>query len=144
MEFDVLPAVSSALNALTTVLLLVGWRRIRRKDVAGHRRAMLAAVATSALFLVSYLVHHAMHGTHGSGAQGAARIVYLVILGTHTVLAIAIAVLVPRLVWLGLRGEIDRHKVLARMTLPAWLYVSVTGVVVYWLVYHLWPAQAAP
>ena len=143
MEFDVLPAVSSALNAATTVCLLVGWRRIRRKDIDGHRRAMLGAVVLAALFLVSYVVHHAMHGTHGSGATGALRVFYLAVLGTHTVLAIAIAALVPRVLWLALKGHFDRHRTLARITFPIWLYVSVTGIAVYVMAYHLWPARAA-
>jgi uncharacterized membrane protein YozB (DUF420 family) len=142
VEFDVLPAVSSALNVATTVLLVVGWRRIRRKDIDGHRRAMLAAIVTSALFLVTYVVHHALHGTHGSSASqvsAAAGIFYAAILGTHTALAIAIAVLVPRVAWLALKGHIDRHRTLAKVTLPIWLYVSVTGVAVYVMAYHLWP-----
>ena len=146
MEFDVLPAVSSLLNAVTTVLLVVGWRRIRRKDVDGHRRAMLAAIVASALFLTSYVVHHALHGTHGSSASrvsAAAGILYAAILGTHTALAIAIAILVPRVAWLALKGHIDRHRTLARITLPIWLYVSVTGIAVYVMAYHLWPARAA-
>ena len=140
MDFDVLPAVSSFLNAVTTVLLVVGWRRIRHKDVAGHRRAMLAAIVASALFLASYVVHHALHGTHGSSARDAsvvAGIFYAVILATHTAMAIAIAILVPRVAWLALKGEIDRHRTLARITLPIWLYVSVTGVVVYLMLYRL-------
>jgi len=140
VEFDVLPAVSSALNVATTVLLLVGWTRIRRRDVDGHRRAMLSALATSAVFLVTYVVHHALHGAHGSGATGAARTFYLAILGTHTVLAVAVAVLAPRVAWLGLKGRLDAHRRLAKVTLPVWLYVSVTGVAVYVMAYHLWPA----
>ena len=140
MEFDVLPAVSSALNVATTVLLVVGWTRIRRKDVDGHRRAMLSALASSVAFLVTYVVHHALHGTHGSGATGGARTFYLAVLGTHTVLAVAVAVLAPRVAWLGLKGRLDAHRRLARITLPIWLYVSVTGVVVYVMAYHLWPA----
>lgn len=143
MEFDFLPALSSALNAATTLLLVVGWLRIRRKDVDGHRRAMLTAIVTSALFLVTYVVHHFLHDMHGSGATGAARIFYLVVLNTHTALAVAIAVLVPRVVWLALKGHIDRHKTLAKITLPIWLYVSVTGIAVYVMAYHLWPARAA-
>jgi uncharacterized membrane protein YozB (DUF420 family) len=138
--FDVLPAVSSALNVATTVLLLVGWARIRRKDIDGHRRAMLSALATSVAFLVTYVVHHALHGTHGSGATGGARTFYLAILGTHTVLAVAVAVAAPRVAWLGLKGRLDAHRRLARLTLPVWLYVSVTGVAVYVMAYHLWPA----
>ena len=146
MDFDLLPALSSALNAATTLMLVVGWLRIRRKDVDGHRRAMLTAIVTSALFLASYIVHHAMHGTHGSSASqvsAAAGIFYAAILGTHTAMAIAIAVLVPRVAWLALKGHIDRHRTLARITLPIWLYVSVTGIAVYVMAYHLWPARAA-
>ena len=138
-----LPAVSSALNVATTVLLVVGWTRIRRKDTAGHRRAMLAALWTSVAFLVSYLVHHALHGTHGSGATGGARTFYLAVLITHTVLAVAVAVAAPRVAWLALKGRLDQHRRLARITLPVWLYVSVTGVAVYVMAYHLWPAARA-
>jgi putative membrane protein len=143
VEFDVLPAVSSALNAVTTTLLLIGWRRIKRKDVDGHRRVMLTAIVTSALFLVTYVIHHGMHGTHGSSATGGMRVVYLIVLYSHIVLAIAIAILVPRVAWLAFKGEFDRHRTLARITLPIWLYVSVTGIAVYAMAYHLWPARAA-
>ena len=143
MEFDVLPAVSSALNAATTAVLLVGWRRIKRKDVEGHRHAMVLAMALALLFLVSYVVHHALHGTHGSSATGGMRVVYLAILGTHTALAIAIAILVPRVAWLAFKGDFGRHRTLAKITLPIWLYVSVTGIVVYVMAYHLWPAATA-
>ena len=140
MELDVLPAVSSLLNVATTVFLLAGWARIRRKDVDGHRRTMLTALGTSAAFLVTYVVHHALHGTHGSGATGGARTFYLAVLGSHTVLAVAVAVLAPRVAWLGLKGRIDAHRRLAKIMLPVWLYVSVTGVAVYVMAYHLWPA----
>lgn len=143
MEFDVLPAVSSALNVTTTVLLLVGWARIRRKDVDGHKRAMLSALAVAAVFLVTYVVHHAMHGTHGSSATGTARTVYLVILLSHTVLAFAVAYLAPRVAWLGLKGRLAEHRKLARIAMPVWLYVSVTGVLVYFMAYHLWPSARA-
>lgn len=139
MEFDVLPAVSSLLNVTTTVLLVVGWRRIRRGDAEGHRRAMLSALAVAAVFLVSYVVHHSLHGTHGSSAAGGARTFYRAVLGSHTVLAVAVAVLAPRVAWLGLKGRLASHKWLARITLPIWLYVSVTGVAVYVMAYHLWP-----
>jgi uncharacterized membrane protein YozB (DUF420 family) len=141
VEFDVLPAISSALNVATTVLLLVGWTRIRRKDADGHRRAMLSALATSAVFLVTYLVHHAVHPwIHRCAAEGATLVAYRVILTSHTILAVAIAVLAPRVAWLGLKGRLDSHRRLAKITLPVWLYVSVTGVVVYLMAYHLWPA----
>jgi uncharacterized membrane protein YozB (DUF420 family) len=142
-EFDVLPAVSSALNVTTAVLLVLGWRRIRRKDVTGHRRLMVAALSVSVLFLVTYVVHHSMHGEHRSSASGLARWVYSAVLWTHTPLALAVAILAPRVTYLGLKGRIDRHRVLARITLPMWLYVSVTGVLVYVMAYHLWPSQPA-
>lgn len=143
MEFDVLPAVSSSLNLVTLVLLVTGWRRIRRKDAAGHRRAMLSALAVSVAFLVTYVVHHALHGQHRSGAEGAARTAYMLVLWTHTPLAMAVAVLAPRVAWLGWKGELERHRFLARFTLPCWIYVSVTGIVVYVMAYHLWPSARA-
>jgi uncharacterized membrane protein YozB (DUF420 family) len=140
VEFDVLPAVSSAFNVASTVLLVVGWRRIRRKDVEGHRRAMLTALCTSGAFLVLYLVHHSVHPwIHRCGAEGAAKVAYQVILTSHTILAAAIAFLAPRVAWLGVKGRLDSHRRLARVTLPIWIYVSVTGVVVYVMAYHLWP-----
>jgi putative membrane protein len=140
LEFDVLPAVSSSLNVLTTVLLVLGWRRIRRGDVNGHRRLMLAALWTSVLFLVSYVVHHALHGTHGSSATGAIGVAYRMVLFSHIGLAVAVAYLAPRVAWLGVKDRRTEHRRLARITLPIWLYVSVTGVVVYVMAYHLWPA----
>jgi len=143
VEFDVLPAVSSGLNLASTVLLVTGWFRIRRKDVEGHRRAMMTALWTSALFLVVYVIHHALHGVHGCGATGTARTVYTVILTSHTVLAMTVAILAPRVAWLGAKGRLASHRFLARFTLPCWLYVSVTGVVIYVMAYHLWPKSAA-
>jgi putative membrane protein len=143
VEFDVLPAVSSSLNLATLVLLLVGWRRIKRKDVDGHRRAMVSALAVSVAFLVTYVVHHALHGQHRSSATGTARTVYMIVLWTHTPLATAVAVLAPRVAWLGWKGEVSRHRFLARFTLPCWIYVSVTGIAVYVMAYHLWPSAGA-
>jgi uncharacterized membrane protein YozB (DUF420 family) len=138
-DFEPLPALSSLLNVTTTVLLLVGVARIKRKDVDGHRRMMLTALGTSAAFLVVYLVNHAIHGLHHCGATGVARVVYFVVLDTHTPLAAVVAYLAPRTAWLGLKGRVDAHRRLARWTLPIWLYVSVTGVAVYVMAYHLWP-----
>jgi putative membrane protein len=139
LEFDLLPALSSSLNAVSTILLVAGWLRIRRRDVAGHRRLMTSALVTSIAFLAVYLVHHSIHGDHKCGATGAMRVLYLAILFTHIPLAVAIAVLAPRVAWLGWKGELARHRVLARITLPMWLYVSVTGVAIYVMAYHLWP-----
>lgn len=139
-----LPALSSSLNVVTTVLLVVGWRRIKRGDVDGHRRMMLTALVTSAAFLVLYLVNHAIHGIHLCGATGAARVVYFVVLDTHTPLAAAIAYMAPRTAWLGVKGRLDEHRRLARWTFPIWMYVSVTGVAVYVMAYHLWPPVSPP
>lgn len=141
MEFDLLPAIGSCLNLVTTTLLVVGWRRIRRKDVAGHRRMMLTALGTAAAFLVLYVAHHFVHPwIHRCAAQGLALVVYQVVLGTHTILSATIAILAPRVGWLGVKGRIDSHRFLARITLPCWLYVSVTGIAVYVMAYHLWPS----
>ena len=140
---DLLPFVSMLLNVSTTAVLLTGWVRIRRRDVDGHRRAMVTALWLAVVFLVSYVVHHSMHGTHGSSAQGTARTLYAAVLGSHTALAFAVAVLAPRVAWLGFKNRLDSHRLLARITLPIWLYVSLTGIAVYVMAYHLWPPVRA-
>jgi putative membrane protein len=140
---EVLPAVGSFVNLVTTVLLVLGWRAVRRRDVVTHKRLMTTALCTSALFLVLYVVNHALHGVHGCGATGGARVFYLSVLGTHTVLAMAVAYLAPRVGWLGWKNRLDAHRRLARWTLPIWLYVSVTGVAVYVMAYWIWPPESA-
>jgi putative membrane protein len=136
---DLLPTVNAALNLVSATLLFAGWRAIRRGDRERHRQLMLAAVASSALFLVSYLTRVALTGTHRFPGDGALRAVYLVVLLTHTVLAAAAAPLVLRTVFLSLRDRFGEHRRIARWTLPIWMYVSVTGVVVYVMLYHLAP-----
>ena len=134
---DDLPRINAALNALAALLLTAGWFAIRRKRVTFHKRCMVAAFATSTLFLCTYLTHKALvrgHHTPFPG-EGAARAVYLAILLSHTVLAVATVPLAIVTLRRGLRGEIERHKRLARITLPIWLYVSVTGVVIWWMLY---------
>jgi len=138
MDWTLLPAVNATLNGTTTVLLVVGRTLIAKKLVAAHRRVMLAAVTTSALFLVSYLVYHAQVGSVRFQGQGWVRPVYFTILLTHTVLAAAIVPMVLVTLWRGLRGDFDRHRAIARWTYPVWLYVSVTGVVIYVMLYHLY------
>lgn len=133
------PAMNACLNASSTVLLVVGWRRIRRGDAAGHKRAMLTAVGTSLAFLASYLVFHALTGSTKYPEVGGQKTLYLWILGTHTILAMVAAVLVPRVVFLAMKGRLPDHRRLARWTLPIWLYVSFTGVVVYLMLYPLRP-----
>lgn len=133
----VLPTVNAVLNATAAVLLVWGYRLIRRKRVETHRHVMIAAFAVSCLFLVCYLVYHAQVGSVRFPHTGALRMVYLGILGTHTVLAAAVPVLAIITLRRGLAGRYDRHRRIARWTLPIWLYVSVTGVVVYGMLYHL-------
>lgn len=133
----VLPTVNAVLNATAAVLLVWGYRLIRRKRVETHRHVMIAAFAVSCLFLVCYLVYHAQVGSVRFPHTGALRMVYLGILGTHTVLAAAVPVLAIVTLRRGLAGRYDRHRRIARWTLPIWLYVSVTGVVVYGMLYHL-------
>jgi uncharacterized membrane protein YozB (DUF420 family) len=138
MDVSSLPAVNATLNGATTVLLIIGRTLIAKKQVAAHRRVMIAAVSTSALFLISYLTYHAQAGSVRFQGQGWVRPVYFAILLTHTVLAAAIVPMVLVTLARGLRGNFDRHRAIARWTYPVWLYVSVTGVVIYVMLYHLY------
>jgi len=140
MDVSFLPAVNATLNGTTTVLLIIGRTLIAKKLVSAHRRVMIAAVSTSALFLVSYLTYHAQAGSVRFQGQGWVRPVYFAILLTHTVLAAAIVPMVLVTLARGLRGNFDRHRAIARWTYPVWLYVSVTGVVIYVMLYHLYRA----
>ena len=131
-----LPAVNATLNAVAALLLLAGYREIKRGRMARHRAAMIAACAASTLFLVSYLVYHAHAGSRPFTGTGPVRIVYFAILITHVILAAAILPLALVTLTRGLRAQFARHAALARWTLPIWLYVSVTGVLVYFMLYH--------
>jgi uncharacterized membrane protein YozB (DUF420 family) len=134
---SVLPSINAFLNATAAVLLVWGYTLIRRKRIETHRKVMTAAFVTSCLFLICYLVYHAQVGSKHFEHTGAIRTVYLSILGTHTILAAAVPVLAVITLRRGLAGRYDRHRRIARWTLPIWLYVSVTGVVVYMMLYHL-------
>jgi uncharacterized membrane protein YozB (DUF420 family) len=137
VDFTVLPAVNAVLNASATVLIVAGLVLIKRGRREAHRRVMLAAVGVSALFLVSYLTHKFTVGPRSFGHEGeAVRTVYLAILLSHTVLAGLTLPLVITTVVFALRGSLERHKKLARWTAPIWLYVSVTGVLVYLMLYQ--------
>lgn len=131
-----LPTLNAALNATSAALLVLGWFMIRAGRRDAHRRAMTAAFVCSALFLVSYLAYHAQVGSVRFRGTGAVRTVYLGILLTHTVLATAVAPLAVTAFVLARKGRFTTHKKLARWTLPVWLYVSVTGVVVYVMLYR--------
>ncbi len=132
-----LPAVNASLNALAAVLLVTGYVLIRRRHWTAHRNVMTAALACSVLFLTSYLIYHAQVGSVRFPGTGAPRTVYLTILATHTVLAAAVPFLAGITVFRAWRRRYPQHKRLARWTLPIWLYVSVTGVVVYWMLYRM-------
>lgn len=138
-----LPTLNAALNGLATVLLVAGWIFIRRRDIARHRLCMLAAFGVSVAFLLSYLVYHYHAGSVRFPDLGWVRTLYLGILLTHTVLAAAVPFLAVVTLVHALRSRFDRHRRIARWTLPIWIYVSVTGVVIYWMLYHLAGASAA-
>lgn len=137
---DVLPAVNATLNASSAALVVLGFRAIRRGERARHRALMLAAVGCSIVFLAGYLTRMALTGTHRFPDVGAVKVVYLAVLLSHTVLAALAAPLVLRTLFLAFRERFPDHRRIARATLPVWLYVSVTGVVVYAMLYHLAPA----
>jgi uncharacterized membrane protein YozB (DUF420 family) len=132
-----LPTLNAALNALCAVFLVLGYLMIRRGRRDAHRRFMLAAVATSALFLASYLTYHFQVGSVRYQGQGPLRTLYFAILLTHTVLAVAIVPLVLVVLAKARRADFVAHRRIARLTLPLWAYVSVTGVVIYWMLYRL-------
>jgi uncharacterized membrane protein YozB (DUF420 family) len=132
-----LPTLNAALNGVAAVLLLFGYRFIRAQRVAAHRACMIGAFTTSALFLVSYVVYHANVGSRPFTGQGPIRAVYFTVLITHVVLAGLIVPLALVTLSRALRGRFDRHRRIARWTLPLWLYVSVTGVIVYVMLYRL-------
>jgi len=133
-----LPAVNAALNATAAILLITGYLLIRRGRMRQHRAVMLTAFGTSILFLISYLVYHAHIGSKPFPGQGWARPVYFAILLSHTALAATVPVLALITLSRGLSARYDRHRKIARWTLPIWLYVSVTGVVVYFMLYQLY------
>lgn len=136
------PALNAGLNAASALFLLLGWVAIRGGRVERHRGWVLAAASTSTLFLACYVAYHLRVGSVRFTGQGPVRMVYFSILLTHTVLAIVIVPFVLRTLYLGLKRRDDRHRRIARWTLPMWLYVSVTGVVVYWMLYRLYPPGA--
>ena len=139
MNIHILPAVNATLNATSAVLLLLAYAAIRRMNIALHRGLMLAAASVSAAFLACYLYYHAHVGSVRFTGQGPVRALYFTILISHTILAAAIVPLVLRTLYLGLKRLDVRHRRIARWTFPLWLYVDVTGVVIYVMLYHLYP-----
>ena len=134
-----LPALNATLNGACALLLLAGFLCIRRRRVAAHKACMASACVASALFLASYLTYHYQVGSVRFTGQGWVRPVYFAVLLSHTVLAAAVVPLALVTLARALRGRFDRHVRIARWALPVWLYVSVTGVIIYWMLYHLFP-----
>lgn len=137
MNFTILPTVNATLNSLGAVCLVIGFVLIRQGRVEAHRRAMLGAVCFGVLFLISYLTYHFQVGSVRFQGTGTIRTLYFAILISHTVLAATVPFLATITLVRALRERFDRHKAIARWTLPIWLYVSVTGVVVYWMLYRM-------
>jgi putative membrane protein len=143
----IFPHLNATLNALSGVFIVTGFIFIRRKRISSHRFSMLSAATVSAAFLVSYLSHHALRTYYfGLGptkftGEGLVRPIYFTILTSHTILAALITPFVLRTLWLGLKGRYEKHKKLARLVFPIWLYVSITGVLVYLMLYQLYPAR---
>ena len=138
-----LATVNAVLNATATVLLVAGWILIRQGRWQAHRAAMVAAFGVSAVFLVCYLSYHWLVGHVPFAGQGMARIVYFTILVSHIILAVLVPILAVAMFFLAWRGRWEAHRRLGRVTMPIWLYVSVTGVVIYLMLYHLFPGPAA-
>ena len=139
-DYSIFPAINATLNGTSAVLLVTAHSMIKRGRVATHRALMLTAVATSTLFLISYLYYHAHVGSVDFQGRGWSRPVYFSILVSHTILAATIVPLVIITLSRALREHFDQHRAIARWTYPLWLYVSITGVVIYFMLYHLFKA----
>lgn len=135
---EYLPALNALLNLSSAVMLLIGRSKIRKGDRAGHRACMLRAVGFSSAFLVSYLVYHYLHGSTAFTGGGTVRTFYFTLLLSHTVLAVVNVPLVGIALYHGLGSRFERHKRIVRWTYPVWVYVSVTGVMIYLMLYQLY------
>ena len=133
---SILPSVNASLNATTAVLLVLGYCLIRRRAITGHKICMLAASLTSSIFLACYIYYHLHHGSTRFPGTGWTRSLYFTILISHTILAVVQLPLIAMTLYHAFRGQFEKHRKIARVTLPMWLYVSVTGVVVYWMLYR--------
>ena len=137
IDYTLLPTVNATLNAISGAFLLLGYVLIRRRRIDAHRNAMLGAFASSTLFLISYLIYHANVGSRPFTGVGPIRVVYFAVLISHVILAAAILPMAISTLSRGLRGRYAEHKRIARWTFPTWMYVSVTGVVVYVMLYRM-------
>jgi putative membrane protein len=136
-----LPHLNALLNSTSAVFLVAGYTFIRRGRIAAHRNCQLSALFTSTCFLISYLTYHYFHGSTRFAGQGIVRPIYFTILISHTILAVAIVPLIAVTLYRATRADFIRHQQIARWTLPLWLYVSVTGVIVYLMLYRIYPVQ---
>jgi len=139
LDFTVLPSVNAVLNSISATFIITGYLFIRAGKQVAHRRCMLTAVTTSSLFLISYVTYHYTAGATAFGGVGMIRYFYFILLGTHTILAIAILPLVIVTLLRALSGRFKLHRAIARWTFPIWHYVSVTGVIIYLMLYHIYP-----
>jgi putative membrane protein len=137
IDYTILPTVNATLNGISGVFLLVGYVLIRQRQITAHRNAMLGAFGSSTLFLISYLIYHAQAGSRPFTGQGAIRYVYFAILISHVILAAAILPMAISTLSRGLRGRYADHKRIAKWTFPTWMYVSITGVIVYLMLYQM-------
>jgi uncharacterized membrane protein YozB (DUF420 family) len=139
---EILPHVTAGLNALAGVLILIGLILIKSGDRVAHKKVMSSAMVVSALFLAAYLLHHFLHPLHAFPGEGMIRPIYFTLLVSHVLLAVAVTPMVIITFLRGRRalatGDTAKHRALARWTFPIWLYVSVTGIIVYWLLYHVY------
>jgi uncharacterized membrane protein YozB (DUF420 family) len=143
----IFPHLNASLNALSSVFLMAGFYFIRSKQISRHRRSMLSAASLSTLFLVSYLSHHALRTYYfGVGptkftGEGIARPIYFTVLTSHTVLAALVGPFIILTLWRALKGRFEQHRKIARLVFPVWLYVGITGVIVYLMLYQIYPAK---
>jgi uncharacterized membrane protein YozB (DUF420 family) len=138
INYALLPAVNATLNATSGILLAIGYVLIKRRQINAHRNCMLLAFASSTLFLISYVVYHLHIGSRPFPGVGPIRFVYFSILISHVLLAIVIVPMAIMSLTRGLKGRYASHRRIARKTFPLWMYVSVTGVIVYWMLYQLY------
>jgi len=138
--FSYLPHLNACLNATSAVLLFTGYSFIRARNVIAHRACQIAALVVSLLFLASYLTYHFHHGATRFPGTGLARPIYFTILITHTILAVVIVPLVAVTFYRAIRSDFARHRRIARITLPLWLYVCISGVIVYLMLYQIYPS----
>jgi putative membrane protein len=141
MSINLLPTLNAILNATSGILVLIGYVMIRRKKVYAHRACMIGAVTTSIIFLISYVIYHSQAGATRFAGTGWSRPFYFTILISHTILAITIVPFVIVTLRRALKGQFARHLKIAKWTFPMWLYVSITGVLVYFLLYHWFPSR---